>query len=502
MNWQTIILSLVFISYCAFSNTESVQGAQQNQSQKATRVWSDDSGTFKIEAELIKINQSSVTIKKLNGVVIDVPFARLSTTDRNFIQGQLQPATAPKKTTPPIVTTPTQPQTQPRLQTQPQPRTQTQPQPQTQPRPQTQPQPLTNLASNRQPTQPRTTETLPNNTSPQPLRSNSAAPTATTRSETPAYSNNAASSNNAVSSKPPSSNFDRDKMTFPKPNLNYRENPGANSSFGDPIPKDEIPKLAKIEFGSRSSTAQGNPNSDSYFPEIPKTTPRKSGLSKGTGLVFNVPANVLQLIPANVKPSVDLIMNASDHKGVRKGIRQLTNAQPRTAIPAVIEVIRQCSASRDSATRRMVIEYLTEVDSANSLNLIFGGINDSNFDVRWAAYRSLEKIGDQRVIPELAKRFPGEDRSQIMLVLNKLGSASEPHVIPHLSDESAKVQLSACSLLGQIGTAKSIARLKEVATTSTDAKVRLQANNSIKTIQARATGVANSNSFRTGNQIR
>ena len=106
MNWQTIILSLVFISYCAFSNTESVQGAQQNQSQKATRVWSDDSGTFKIEAELIKINQSSVTIKKLNGVVIDVPFARLSTTDRNFIQGQLQPATAPKKTTPPTIPPP------------------------------------------------------------------------------------------------------------------------------------------------------------------------------------------------------------------------------------------------------------------------------------------------------------------------------------------------------------------------------------------------------------
>ena len=54
--------------------------------QQTTRVWSDDSGSFSTEAGLLSINPSSVTLQKPNGVVIEVPFVRLSKFDMEFVE--------------------------------------------------------------------------------------------------------------------------------------------------------------------------------------------------------------------------------------------------------------------------------------------------------------------------------------------------------------------------------------------------------------------------------
>jgi len=73
------------------------------------RTWTDNTGTFKIEAELVAIKADAVQLKKANGVVISVPLRRLSVADREFLKQQpgADPATAP----PPGVTDGTPPPT-------------------------------------------------------------------------------------------------------------------------------------------------------------------------------------------------------------------------------------------------------------------------------------------------------------------------------------------------------------------------------------------------------
>ncbi len=61
------------------------------------RSWSDNSGTFSTKAQLLKINSASVTLKKSNQVVIEVPFSRLSQVDLDFVKSEIrrQKQTAP-----------------------------------------------------------------------------------------------------------------------------------------------------------------------------------------------------------------------------------------------------------------------------------------------------------------------------------------------------------------------------------------------------------------------
>lgn len=58
--------------------------------QATTRFWSDNSGTFSTEATLVKINSATVTLKKTNQVVIEVPFSRLSENDLDFVKNEIQ----------------------------------------------------------------------------------------------------------------------------------------------------------------------------------------------------------------------------------------------------------------------------------------------------------------------------------------------------------------------------------------------------------------------------
>ena len=50
------------------------------------RTWTDDTGKFSVEAEFVETKQDSVVLKKSSGSVITVPVARLSETDRRYLQ--------------------------------------------------------------------------------------------------------------------------------------------------------------------------------------------------------------------------------------------------------------------------------------------------------------------------------------------------------------------------------------------------------------------------------
>lgn len=52
------------------------------------RTWTDSTGTFTIEAEMVRTADGVVTLKKRNGNTVDVPIDRLSQADRDFIGGE------------------------------------------------------------------------------------------------------------------------------------------------------------------------------------------------------------------------------------------------------------------------------------------------------------------------------------------------------------------------------------------------------------------------------
>lgn len=51
-----------------------------------TRVWSDKTGQFKVEAEYLGLNGNKIRLHKLNGVIIEVPMEKMSTEDVQLIR--------------------------------------------------------------------------------------------------------------------------------------------------------------------------------------------------------------------------------------------------------------------------------------------------------------------------------------------------------------------------------------------------------------------------------
>jgi len=52
------------------------------------RTWTDATGQFSVEARYVKRAMDTVTLERRDGTTIDVPFAKLSTTDQSFVRSQ------------------------------------------------------------------------------------------------------------------------------------------------------------------------------------------------------------------------------------------------------------------------------------------------------------------------------------------------------------------------------------------------------------------------------
>ena len=58
----------------------------------AARVWTDKSGTHKVEADLVRVEDAQVHLRKPDGTVVVVPIDRLSDADRRHLQSLAKPA--------------------------------------------------------------------------------------------------------------------------------------------------------------------------------------------------------------------------------------------------------------------------------------------------------------------------------------------------------------------------------------------------------------------------
>ena len=71
--------------FAIFVLLHSVSNAQ-------TRQWSDATGAFQIEAELVTSRGGKVVLEKPNGKLVVVPIAKLSAADRKFLEQKSKPA--------------------------------------------------------------------------------------------------------------------------------------------------------------------------------------------------------------------------------------------------------------------------------------------------------------------------------------------------------------------------------------------------------------------------
>jgi mono/diheme cytochrome c family protein len=69
----------------------------------SAREWSDATGIFKVEGELVAVQAGTVTLKKADGSVVSVPLEKLSVADQEFVKSQGKralPTTSPAPLTP------------------------------------------------------------------------------------------------------------------------------------------------------------------------------------------------------------------------------------------------------------------------------------------------------------------------------------------------------------------------------------------------------------------
>src|SRR5687768_5590778 len=69
------------------------------------REWTDASGKFKVEAELVAVRNGKAILEKPDGSVISVPVDKLSAADQEFLKSREAPAPA-AKTAPVVPATP------------------------------------------------------------------------------------------------------------------------------------------------------------------------------------------------------------------------------------------------------------------------------------------------------------------------------------------------------------------------------------------------------------
>ena len=64
---------------------KSTAAAHQSVGVGSARTWSDSSGSFKLEATYLGVNDDKVVLRKTNGQEVSVPLSRLSIQDQRFV---------------------------------------------------------------------------------------------------------------------------------------------------------------------------------------------------------------------------------------------------------------------------------------------------------------------------------------------------------------------------------------------------------------------------------
>lgn len=263
------------------------------------------------------------------------------------------------------------------------------------------------------------------------------------------------------------------------PSKNAQKNPDSKSEIRK-IPATKTSNLA-FNFDKKSEEVEN------VFRRPLKFAPRAGSTETTVRPVVEISKKSLTELPPLFRRLAEQITSTNDQTQIRAVVSELQSGWPSQRYPAIVSIVQQCVAAEDASTRILAIETLALKDSEKSLEYIVSGVDDSSFNVREATHKIIEGLSEPQLIPLLVERFDSDQRQRVASTLSKLGPGVEPHVLPFASHKSVDMQLTACNLLGSVGTKKSIKTLQTIVANSKQTRVRLQAANAIDRINSRST---------------
>lgn len=75
----------------AFCTTIAVTVLLISGAQGDLRSWTDNTGQYKVEAQLVGVKDGLVQLERVSGSVITIPLERLSETDQQFVRSAIKP---------------------------------------------------------------------------------------------------------------------------------------------------------------------------------------------------------------------------------------------------------------------------------------------------------------------------------------------------------------------------------------------------------------------------
>ena len=131
----------------------------------------------------------------------------------------------------------------------------------------------------------------------------------------------------------------------------------------------------------------------------------------------------------------------------------------------VAEVLDEYLAEKNYSARSSALRAVQVWGTRRNVPALVRLVNPSEADsIRRRAIDTLGSLGDERAAAAIAGRVKDPaDRASAVRALRALGPAAEDATIALLADQDPEVRDEACKVLGEIGGAKSIAALEELA---------------------------------------
>lgn len=139
----------------------------------------------------------------------------------------------------------------------------------------------------------------------------------------------------------------------------------------------------------------------------------------------------------------------------------------------------------DQFTRQHAAKGLGVWGASDAVEPLLALLEDTQFNVRWAAIDALAFLQDARAAAPLAGLVAAKkDTHQATGALKGLGRVAEPEVLKLLADTKAEVRREACQILKAIGTAASVTALEKAASDK-DQLVSMFAKQALKDVKER-----------------
>lgn len=181
----------------------------------------------------------------------------------------------------------------------------------------------------------------------------------------------------------------------------------------------------------------------------------------------------------------------ADLKSTDSGIKQaaaarLVNAQLDAASPELLDFMVSLLSTSEGTVRQAAANIIAAYGTRDHVPVLLKLLKAPDFQVRQAAIKGLGRLKDKRACEPLAEALAagGQDAFQAVTSLVNLGPEAEESVLRILDEKNIETRRQACNILRQIGTGKSVNKLKKLMV-DPDQMLSQAAAEAVRAIQAR-----------------